>query len=506
MNAYQLEARERDLAFIIRDRTGTKYSFAERSRGLTYFLSYFVQLKRHRLGQEATQRDGVPEILLMDEPDAYLSSVGQQDLLRALEDFALPAAGDRIDQVVYVTHSPFLLNRNAAHRIRVLDKGTDQEGTRVVKDVSQNHYEPLRTSIGVSVAETAFIGGSNLLVEGAADQVLLSSLTSQLEHRGIGKSHLIDLNATTIIPAGGAEHVPYMAFLARGRDAVKPACVAVLDGDQDGQRAAARIFDADGLRRKAIIRKEFVIDLSSWAAEAEDLELPANLEVYETEDLIPPEVAVTAARGYAIAMLRPQEENQIEALSEQAILSRLGSDEGSGVWEAVKAEFAEAFDGAEISKVGFAKEVAAYVDAYRDADPIPPGLARLESNFGALIATLSEKLEMAESKEISGRTNRRSDMLVKSFLDDYPEPPVRDRALKFLRDLEASLENISGDDKVRAAIGEMRRRFDLGRDPLEPVPEYEAFRQRLRDLQAIRRGGYGADLDASPKERVAASD
>jgi energy-coupling factor transporter ATP-binding protein EcfA2 len=500
----ELEARERDLAFIIRDRTGTKYSFAERSRGLTYFLSYFVQLKLHRLRNGSEQADGIPEVLLMDEPDAYLSSLGQQDLLRALEDFALPAAGERRDQVVYVTHSPFLINRNAAHRIRVLDKGTDQEGTRVVKDVSQNHYEPLRTSIGVSVAETAFIGGSNLLVEGAADQVLLSSLTSQLEHRGIGKSQLIDLNETTIIPAGGAEHVPYMAFLARGRDAVKPACVALLDGDEPGLRAAARILDADGLRRKAIIKKDFVLDFASWAQGADGLELPTGLSVREIEDLIPPGVALAAARSYAIAMLRPQEENEVDAFAEDSLRARLGEE--VGLWDAVKAEFAAAFDGAEISKVGFAKEVAAYLDAHRDSDPMPSGLATLEANFGALIATLSEKLQSAESEEISRRTNRRSDLLVKAFLDDYPDPPLRDRALKFLRDLEASLENISGDDRVRSAIGEMRRRFDLGRDPLEPVPEYEVFRQKLRDLQAIRRNSYGTDPDASPAERAAASD
>jgi hypothetical protein len=502
----ELEARERDIAFIIRDRTGTKYSFAERSRGLTYFLSYFVQLKAHRLSQDAKGKDNVPEVLLMDEPDAYLSSVGQQDLLRTLEDFALPAAGDRLDQVVYVTHSPFLINRNAAHRIRVLDKGTDQEGTRVVKDVSRNHYEPLRTSIGVSVAETAFIGGSNLLVEGAADQILLSSLTSQLEHRGVGKSRLIDLNETTIIPAGGAEHVPYLAFLARGRDAVKPACVALLDGDEGGRRAAARILDADGLRGKAIIKRDFVVDFAEWAEESDGLKFPQGLRPRETEDLISAGVAAAAARGYAVAMLRPKEQDGASVFTEENLLARIGTDPEMGIWGAVKTEFAAVFDGAEISKVGFSKEVAAYVEAHRDDDPIPTDLRTLESNFASLIAMLSQKLESAESEEISLRTNRRSDLLVKSFLGDYPEPPVRDRAVKFLRDLEASLENTRGDDRVRSAIGEMRRRFDLDRDPLEPVSEYEAFRQKLRDLQAIRRNAYSPGREVDPSVHAAISD
>jgi hypothetical protein len=490
----EIEARERDVAFVIRDRTGTKYSFEERSRGLTYFLSYFVQLKAHRMSGPA-EEDGAPEILLMDEPDAYLSSVGQQDLLRALEDFALPAAGTRLDQVVYVTHSPFLINRNAAHRIRVLDKGTDQEGTRVVKDVSRNHYEPLRTSIGVSVSETAFIGGSNLLVEGTADQVLLSSLTSQLEHRGAGKSQLINLNETTIVPAGGSEHVPYMAFLTRGRDAVKPACVALLDGDEDGRRAAARIRDADGLRGKPIIADGFIIDLGEWAAEVEGLEIPDGLVPLETEDLVPPEIATAAAKAYAVAVLRPEVEG--DGFSEQGLRDRIANSDEVGLWDAVKTQFEDVFDGAEISKIGFAKEVAAFVDAHRDEHSATAALGALERNFAALIATLAEKLEAAESEEISRRTNRRSDLLIRSFLDDYAESPVRDRALKFLRNLEGSLENTRGDDRVRSEIGAMRRRFDLDRDPLEPIPDYADFRQRLRDLPALRRNAYlpGRDDD-----------
>ncbi len=76
--------REHELVFTIRDCTGTDYSFEERSAGLKYFLSYHVQLLAHQ--PPAT---GQSEILLMDEPDAYLSNQGQQDLLRILEAFGI---------------------------------------------------------------------------------------------------------------------------------------------------------------------------------------------------------------------------------------------------------------------------------------------------------------------------------------------------------------------------------------------------------------------------------
>lgn len=230
-----LSPREREVVFTIRDRTETEYSFAERSRGLRYFLSYYVQLR-------ANQRPaGRRQLLLLDEPDAYLSGVGQQDLLRILEDFAQPEDGSRTDQVIYVTHSPYLINRNAAHRIRVLDKGSHDEGTRVVADASRNHYEPLRSSLGPFVAETAFIGGANLFVEGLADQVLLAGVSSALRASGAAPSQTLNLNEVTIVPAGSASAIPYLVYLARGRDAIKPPCVVLLDGDKSGKDAAKQL-------------------------------------------------------------------------------------------------------------------------------------------------------------------------------------------------------------------------------------------------------------------------
>ncbi|NMO00259.1 ATP-binding protein [Gordonia sp. TBRC 11910] len=129
---------EYDLVFMIRDRTGRSYGFDERSDGLKYFLSYFVQYLAHE-----APIDGRPEILLMDEPDRFLSSSGQQDLLRVFADFADPEDDARASvQVLYVTHSPFLIDKNHAERIRVLEKGEHDEGTRIVASVAQNHYEP----------------------------------------------------------------------------------------------------------------------------------------------------------------------------------------------------------------------------------------------------------------------------------------------------------------------------------------------------------------------------
>jgi AAA15 family ATPase/GTPase len=43
-----VSSREYELVFTIRDRTGTEYSFDERSSGLKYFLSYYIQYLSHQ--------------------------------------------------------------------------------------------------------------------------------------------------------------------------------------------------------------------------------------------------------------------------------------------------------------------------------------------------------------------------------------------------------------------------------------------------------------------------
>lgn len=491
----RLAPRERELVFTIRDRTGTDYSFRERSRGLMYFLSYFVQLRAHE------QEPDRPEMLLMDEPDAYLSSVGQQDLLRALEHFARPDSGARRDQVIYVTHSPFLLNKNAAHRIRVLDKGSNEEGTRVVRDVARNHYEPLRSSLGAYVAETAFVGGSNLIVEGVADQVLLTGMTSLLRERNIAPRLLLDLNDVTIVPAGSASSVPYVAYLARGRDEIKPACVALLDGDQAGREAVRKLGRSDDGNRRPILDERCVINLAEWAKDT-DLKLAPAVDPLELEDLLSLPLAVEAARGYAIRMMGLTDE-QARALTTDAVEKHLAHTRQ--VWDALKLAFAAIFDGAEVDKVGFAKEVVAYVERVRENPTRPTGLPDVEHNFGKLIADLGQRLRDASEAEAERRTHRRTERIVRGFLRDYPDAATRDVADQVLRDIQASLDNSIGDDAIQLELIALRRDFHLGTDPLTPIAEFSAFCDRLSQLSVQRRLGY-RDAAAPPEPAKSKAD
>jgi predicted ATPase len=475
----RVSPREHELVFTIRDRTGTDYSFTERSRGLRYFLSYYVQLRAHVRPADAT------ELLLMDEPDAYLSSTGQQDLLRILEHYAIPDDGARRDQVVYVTHSPFLINRNAGHRIRVVDKGRNEEGTRVVRDATKNNYEPLRSSFGPFVGETAFIGGMNLLVEGLADQILLAGISTFLRNNGVPASECLDLNESTLVPAGSASSVPYLAYLARGRDEIKPPCVALLDSDDAGDQAVKKLLRSEA-SGKQILEERFVIQLGAWAQSvASELDLEAGVTARELEDLIPIDVAVQAARRYAVNLVRVSRE-QAAQLTVANVRAAIASGRDSA-WDALSAAFADAFDSAHIDKVGFAKEL---VGAVSFGDLTKDGAASLARNFRPLIARLAELLREAARHEDERRRARRLDRVVGGFVRDYAEGATRDRANVALKEIESSLGQSADDEATLVAVMGIRRDFKLSDDPNSPVPDYAAFVERLEQLRYQRRIAY----------------
>jgi energy-coupling factor transporter ATP-binding protein EcfA2 len=475
----RVSPREHELVFTVRDRTGTDYSFSERSRGLRYFLSYYVQLLSHE------RPPGRREILLMDEPDAYLSAAGQQDLLRVLEHHARPESSDREDQVVYVTHSPFLINRNAGHRVRVLDKGSRDEGTRLVKDATRNHYEPLRSSLGTFVAETAFIGGDNLFVEGIADQVLLVGMNSRLLRAGAAPSDCLDLNEVTIVPCGS--NVPYMIYLARGRDQIKPACAVLLDGDMAGQTAHKQIKKG-GAHGRPTVSDDLILVVSDWANQA-PIDVTQGVNVREPEDLVPVPVAVQAARRFAQTFLG-LDPNRVKALRDQQVTDGLADVDGS-LWDALASAFMSAFD-ADLGKAGFAKELINYLSE-SEAKTRPQGVPALDANFAALIKSVRQLLNLARQRELDSRRDDRLGRLIDAFLADHPLGSSRDRAGSVLNRIDTAVDNTAAGDLVRAGTAKLRRDFRLATDPLRNVDDYASFADRLATLRHLERLAYRDD-------------
>jgi predicted ATPase len=483
----RVEAREYELAFTIRDRTGAKYSFGERSQGLRFFLSYFVQLMAHR------SNHGAPDVLLLDEPDAFLSSIGQQDLLRVLQDYASPEDGSPGSQVVYVTHSPFLIDKNAPHRIRVLDKGAEDEGTRVVRDAANNRYEPLRSSLGAYVAETAFIGGRNLFVEGLADQILLAGISAHIG-RESPRADTLDLNLVTVVAAGGADGIPYLIYLARGRDSIKPPCVALLDGDQSG-RDAERVLKRGEARKKRVLRDEYILRLDLWA-QSEALAADDGIVIQEIEDLIPVAILHRAALNH-LARFAELGEMRTRKFSVATIREHI-EDAGGRSWDGLDAAFKAVFPEEHLEKAGLAREVVRLLEFDENSRAKKDLLHR----FGALLATLSELLDRAAEEEEHNRGDDRLKRSVSNFLKNHTRGMRKNDARRLVRELKSALVLSEVSDVLVARIQSISRAHGLD-DPVgDSLVDFEGFRDAIKELGAAERIAYQDDAASDPAASV----
>lgn len=469
---------ESEISFTIKDRTGTQYTFDERSAGLKYFLSYFIQSQTHQPHETRS------EILLMDEPDAYLSAEAQQDLLKIFTGFAQPEGDQRPIQVVYVTHSPFLLDKNHADRIRVLQKGKGADGTRVIKNASQNHYEPLRSAIGAYVGESAFIGSCNLLVEGVADQIFLAGMSRLIQADGpVALGEILDLNTLVVVPCGSAGHVPYMLYLVRGRDAEVPPVVVLLDGDDSGKAAFKEL--TKGPMRK-LIEPEYVL-----AFDVIGLARDAAHPVLEPEDLIPPGLAAAAARRYfeEISLFRDE---QTPEFTTEAVAAALSPK--VGIFDAIKTVAQAA--GSHVDKVGFARALVA-VCAVPPAEVDVADIATLKQRMKALFTVLNQKRRKAELDRLKERSSAKIERHRKIFLREHSEGANKEQALMLFEKIEVDLDQSLDAEGIRAEMIAMKKRFELDGDPLDPIADYPQFLRKLATLKEAYARGVPVDEPAA---------
>ena len=117
-------------------------------------------------------------------------------------------AGTGAVQLIYTTHSPFMINRNFPKRIALVRKGDGSEGTQLVEGAATRRYEPVRSGLGIDCAETLFLGSLNVVLEGISDQkVLVASIQRFGNPSRIDE--LLDLNKVTFVSAGGVWNVTH---------------------------------------------------------------------------------------------------------------------------------------------------------------------------------------------------------------------------------------------------------------------------------------------------------
>ena len=274
------------LFFEITDKTGATYTFRERSSGLRYFLSYYIQAK----ALEMTSR-GRNAIVLMDEPDSFLSILGQRNLLAVFESLVRAESSAQDCQLVYTTHSPFLINRNYPRRLRLVRKGDAEEGTQLIDQAMLRRYEPVRSALGIDCAQTLFMGATNVVVEGPTDQYLLSELIRRFITPD-NVSELLDLNSVVMVSAESAPSVEKLLVSSQWGDEPVPATVVVLDNDEAGDDTKAKITGKQRNCKKQV-EEQFVLQIGTVLGGT-----IGSQKIVTTEDILPPKLFGEAVLRY----------------------------------------------------------------------------------------------------------------------------------------------------------------------------------------------------------------
>lgn len=464
----QVAVGETDVKLLITDKTNKSYSFKERSGGLKYFLSYLVQY-RTQLARFEEELAPHSRVLLMDEPDAYLSSTAQGDLLRLFHDFARGRSSSDRHQVLFVTHSPFLIDKNHPERLRVLDKGTDHLGTRVIGRAHHNHFEPIRTAFGAYVAETVFIGNCNIIVEGTSDQAYIANMTSDLVRRGAPITERLDLNDVTLVAAGSADHVTYVTFLALGRDELEPPIVVLVDGDSDGLATRSEILN--GLPGAKSLPPEQILTISDIDKISSDR--PGG--AVDIEDLIPVEVAAEACNRYAATLgLAPPE------LDSAAIRDLLSEDKG--VFNATATALSEAGLELRIGKVAFAHNVCSILTEAQsdDESPLSDSVQRARHNFAGLVSKLAEAQRRTMTRHSRAARTRNLHGEVRRFLADHPVPNADDLTI-LVESIHELLDDSRESTVIKLRASEILEDLRSRAEPLDESDLHELVDQ-LRAL------------------------
>lgn len=174
-----------------------------RSKGFNWFFSFIVWFSKIQSDSDKNF------ILLLDEPGLNLHASAQKDLLRFIEDLSSNY------QVLYTTHSPFMIDSVNLQRVRtILDSADGTQISDVIQEKDSDTLFPLQAALGYNIAQNLFISKNNLLVEGPADLIFLTAMSNLLESKN--KTSLND--KFTIVPTGGLDKVASFISLMRGNN------------------------------------------------------------------------------------------------------------------------------------------------------------------------------------------------------------------------------------------------------------------------------------------------
>ena len=217
-------------------RHGVTLNFNDRSQGFTWFFSLLASL--------SSLQDSKRLILLLDEPGASLHASAQHDLRRFIDERLIP-----VHQVIYSTHSPFMVDPKRLERVRAVED-REGEGGRVseaIFDQSSETRVPVEAALGQDLVRSLAAAGGDLFVKAPSDLVYLSAMSAHLE--ALGRTCLDP--RWSIVPVGGLVGLSAFAALMDGG---AKRMVVLFDAPAAGGAAAESLVGRKLLESRGIIR------------------------------------------------------------------------------------------------------------------------------------------------------------------------------------------------------------------------------------------------------------
>jgi predicted ATP-dependent endonuclease of OLD family len=117
---------------------------------------------------------------LFDEPGLYLHSKAQSDMIAVFEELSSK------NQIIYSTHSPYLIDTTKLHRLRLI-LNTKEHGTTIEKITSakilnqKDALKPIIDALGLEVASQFSVAlKNNVILEGISDFHYMQAMKSIL--------------------------------------------------------------------------------------------------------------------------------------------------------------------------------------------------------------------------------------------------------------------------------------------------------------------------------------
>jgi predicted ATP-dependent endonuclease of OLD family len=210
--------------------------FTEHSAGFQWFFSFLAAFSEYEHRDPAV-------VILLDEPAVGLHAKAQADFLRFIEERLT-----RRCQVIYTTHSPFMVQPGHLERVRLVEDRGKKEGAVLSSDVLTRDRDtlfPLQGALGYDLVQHLFVAENNIVVEGTSDYAYLKLISDFLATRG-----RVSLDPRwSIVPVGGADLIPTFVALLGNHLRV----TVLVDSRKEGNQRLDRMANDGYLEKQRII-------------------------------------------------------------------------------------------------------------------------------------------------------------------------------------------------------------------------------------------------------------